>query len=402
MRKCFELLHDVLMDAFDVSTIYFAPPYKDISRIDQGLRAAVWTNYNDQNTKIQLSSISERQNRLLIIRSNLGFYNIMIFWEGNDSKEFISVGPFRNDELSPSYFTQILKEAHITPDKIRRIKSVYETMPYAQVDAVANVCKRIASAYIEDFKEVIPELIEYTEQQRPIEIHTDALEEYYKNFSEQYVELFSAFLKHLKCGDNERAKKALHLFIHESKLATKKTMRNYKSLLSMLNNFCHVTLLQTSVHPSHTLRLAGSIGIRIENATSLSKLEQMPNDICHKYCLLVKNYANNDYSKLTRDVIAYIQMHLDEDLSLATLAQHFSKNASALSGTFSRETGQTLTAFVQQTRIQEALRLMNSTQQSVSDIAIAIGYQDFSYFSKIFSRVVGMSPREYIRQSHNF
>jgi len=402
MRKCFELLRDVLMDAFDVATIYFAPPYEDISRIDQGLRAAVWTDYNDQNTKIQLSSMAERQNRLLIIRSNLGFYNVMIFWDGNNSKEFISIGPFRNDELSPSYFTQILKEAHITPDKIRQIRSIYETMPYVQVDAVANVCKHIVGSFIEEFKDVTPELIEYTEQQRPIEVHNDALEEYYKNFSEQYVKLFSAFLKHLKCGDNEQAKRALHVFIHESKLATKKTMKNYKSLLSMLNNFCHVAILQTSVHPSHTLRLAASIGLRIENATSLSKLEQMTNDICHKYCLLVKNHANNEYSKLTRNIIAYIQMHLDEDLSLAALAGHFGKNASALSGTFSRETGQTLTAFVQQTRIQEALRLMNSTKQSVSDIAIAVGYQDFSYFSKIFSKVVGISPREYIRQSHNF
>lgn len=400
MRKCYELLRDVLMDAFDVSTIYFAPPYEDISRIDQGLRAAVWTDYNDQSTKIQLSNNAEQQNRLLIIRSNLGFYNIMIFWKGNESAEFISVGPFRNDELSPAYFTQVLKDAQITPAKIRQIKSIYETMPYAQVESVSNVCKRILSSYIEDFKNVTPELIEYTEQQRPIEIHNDVLEEYHKNFSEKYLELFSAFLKHLKGGDNEQAKKALHLFIHESKLATKKTMRSYKALLSMLNNFCHMTLLQTPVHPSHTLRLASSIGLRIENTTSLSKLEQMPNDICHKYCLLIKNYANNGYSKLTRDVSAYIQMHLDEDLSLSELASIFGKNASSLSAIFSRETGQTLTNFVQHARIHEALRLMNSTKYSVSEIAVTVGYQDFSYFSKVFSKIVGMSPRAYIRQSH--
>ena len=400
MEQCFELLRDVLMDAFEISTIYFAPPYEDISRIDQGLRAAVWSDYNDQSTKIQLSNNTEQQNRLLIIRSNLGFYNIMIFWKGNEATEFISVGPFRNDELSPGYFTQVLKDAHITPAQIRQIKSIYETMPYAQVEAVSNVCKHIMGSRIEDFKNITPELIEYAEQQRPIEIHNDVLEEYHKNFSEQYAELFSDFFKHLKCGDNERAKKALHLFIHESKFTTKKTMRNYKALLSMLNNFCHMTLLQTSVHPSHTLRLASSIGLRIENATSLSKLEQIPNDICHKYCLLIKNYANSGYSKLTRDVSAYIQMHLDEDLSLSELASIFGKNASSLSAIFSKETGQTLTNYVQHARVQEALRLMNSTKYSVSEIAVAVGYQDFSYFSKIFSKIVGMSPRAYIRQSH--
>lgn len=395
MKNCFELLQNVLLDAFDVSTIYFTPPYEDISRIDQGIRAAVWTNYNDNNTKIQLSGPSQQQNRLLIIRSNLGFYNVMIFWEGNESKEFISIGPFRNDELSPNYFTQILKEARITPAKIQQMKYIYENMPFAQVDAIANVAKHIVGAYIPEFKELTPELIEYADHKRPIEIHTDVIEKNFITFSEQYAEIFSTFLKYLNCGDNTNAKKALQLFIHEAKLGTKRTMRNYKSLLTMLNDFCHMALFQTSIHPSHILQLASTIGTRIENTTSLAKLEQMPNDICHKYCLLVKNYANPDYSKLTRDVIAYIKFHLDEYLSLSQIATQFNKNPSALSNLFSKETGQSLTTFIQQTRIQEAIRLFNTTDMSISEVALAVGYQDFSYFSKVFSKIVGTSPREY-------
>ena len=54
---------------------------------------------------------------------------------------------------------------------------------------------------------------------------------------------------------------------------------------------------------------------------------QMANDICRKYCLLVKNFANPKYSKLTRDVIDYIRLHLEEELSLKYLADVFEKNA---------------------------------------------------------------------------
>ena len=127
----------------------------------------------------------------------------------------------------------------------------------------------------------------------------------------------------------------------------------------------------------------------------MTKLEQMTNEICHKYCLLVKNYANPDSSRLTKDVITYIQLHLDEELSLSHLATHFKKNASVLSNTFSKETGQTLTKFIHQTRIQEAIRLFNTTNLSVSEVALTVGYPDFSYFSKVFSKTVGCSPREY-------
>lgn len=395
MKDCFELLKNVLLHAFNVSTIYFTPPYEDISKIDQGIRASVWTNYNDNNTKIQLSGFPQNENRLMIVRSNLGFYNLMVFWGFDSSADFISIGPFRNDELSPSYFTQILKEAHISPALLQQIRHTYENMPFVQVDAVVNVVKHIVGTQIPAFKEVEPELIEYAEQHRPIEVHPEVIEQNYIDFSEQYHETLSDFLKYLKNGDNAGAKRALQLFLRESKLTSQRTLRNYKSLLTSLNDYCHMALMQTSIHPSHILRQAATIGTRIEETTSLSKLEQMPNDICHKYCLLVKNYANPEYSKLTKDVIAYIQFHMDEELSLSSLALAFDKNPSFLSNTFSKDVGVSLTTFIQQSRTQEAVRLFNTTKMSVSEVALAVGFQDFSYFSKTFSKFIGMSPREY-------
>lgn len=395
VKECFGLIKNVLLDAFNISAIYFTPPYEDISRIDNGIRASVWTNYNDNNTKIQIAGLSKNNNRLLVIRSNLGFYNIMIFWDCDNPTDFISIGPFRNDELSPNYFSQILKEAQITPALLQQVRYIYESMPFAQVDAVINVVKHLIQTYKPDFQDVTPELIAYSEQQRPIEVQADVIEQNFMNFSEQYYEMLSEFLKFLKCGDNGNAKKALQHFLHEAKLTSNRTLRNYKALLAALNNYCHMALLQTTIHPSYVLRLAATIGVRIEETTSLAKLEQMVNDICHKYCLLVKNYVHLDYSKSTKNVIAYIELHLDEELSLNQLATHFQKNASALSNTFRKETGQTLTNFIQQTRIQEALRLFNSTDMSVSEVALAVGYQDFSYFSKLFSKIVGVSPRTY-------
>lgn len=158
-----------------------------------------------------------------------------------------------------------------------------------------------------------------------------------------------------------------------------------------------MALLQTSIHPFYVMRQAISVNTQIANTTSLPRLVQMPGEICHKYCLLVKNYANPEYSRLTKDVITYIQLHLEEELSLNGLATHFNKNASVLSHTFSKDTGQTLTQFIHQTRIQEAILLFNTTNMSVSEVAMAVGYQDFSYFSKVFSKNIGCSPREYLQ-----
>ena len=176
-------------------------------------------------------------------------------------------------------------------------------------------------------------------------------------------------------------------------------MRDYKMLLLLLNDFCHMELLHTSVHPLHIIKLTTSLRTKIEDTTSSTKLEQIPNEICRKYCLLIKNYANPDSSRLTKDVISYIQLHMEEELSLSHLADHFHKNPSVLSSTFSKETGQTLTKFIQQTRVHEAVRLFNTTNLSVSEVAMIVGYPDFSYFSKVFSKIIGYSPREYRQQN---
>lgn len=398
MNLCYQLLRDVLKDGFNISAVYFTPPYEDIRKIDIGLRAAVWSNYSDENSAALLLD-SSNPYRILIIKSNLGFYNILITLGGDKKPDFITIGPFRNDELSANYFTKILKDAHITPAAIQSMKYIYEGLPYVQVDTIVNVSRRIMESFIPEFKDVETELVEYSNDSRPIEINTDEIHHNFYAFSEQYQNLLSAFLEHIHHGNSTESKKALKELLHAFHIGPNTNMRNYKAFLLTLNNYCHMSLLRTNIHPSHILKLALSIGTRIESIMSLSRVEQITNDICRKYCLLVKNYANPGYSRLTKDIIAYIQSHLEEELSLNRLATLFHKNASVLSDVFHKDTKQTLTSFIQETRIQEAVRLFNTTDMSVSDVATAVGYQDFSYFSKIFSKIVGMSPRTYKKKA---
>lgn len=394
MLKYYELLKNVLQDAFDVPAYYFTPPYENIEKIDGGMRSFVWTNYNDQNTKVQLSDISSKY-RLMIIKSKLGFYNILAFLGNTNKPDFIAIGPFRNDELTPDYFVQIMKDGHIPPKTLQRIKHTYENMPFAQVEAVLNVTRHILGNFFPDFNETPAELIEYADHKRPVEINTDLIEQSFLEFSDRYNKLLSDFLTDIKLGDSTTAKKSLQTLLHESKLSTNKNVRYLKSLLQALNDYCHLTLMSTDIHPSHILKQAFSINKKIDLLNSLAQLEQMPYEICRKYCLLVKNYSQPEYSKLTKDIIAYIQLHLDEDLSLKQLAAHFHKNASAMSSAFSKEVGQTLTHFIQQARVKEAIRLFNTTHMSVSEVSTTVGYQDFSYFSKVFSKIVGISPKNY-------
>ncbi len=400
LTNCYELLQNVLLSAFKIPTILFTPPYADIQKIDLGLRAMVWTDYSKEQQNLSFGDTSAGY-RLIIVKSNLGFYNILALLEGNKQPDFLAIGPFRDEELSANYFTQILRDSHISPSEIQSLKHIYEQMPYAHPDAVSAVVKHVLSVYYPEFRETVPELMQYAEQKRDIDINTELLDAYTVEHAKDYRDSLFEFLELLKTGDSPRAQQALQAFLQTARFLHDNSMREYRLMLQSLNHYCHRELLTTDIHPYHIIKQMISTRTKIDSLTTMAKLEQMPKEICHKYCLLVKNYANPDYSKSTKDVIDYIQLHLEEELSLNYLAEHFQKNASALSHSFSKETGISLTKFIHQTRIREAVRLFNTTDFSVSDIAVMVGYQDFSYFSKIFSKQTGLSPREYKGRKYN-
>ena len=170
-----------------------------------------------------------------------------------------------------------------------------------------------------------------------------------------------------------------------------------RNVASTLNAIAFVALLYTSVNASRSMMLYIQMQLAIDHATDTSRIGYIPYDISHKYSLLVKNYGHTSYHKKIREIVDYIDLHLSDDLTLSTLAKHFNYSPAALSASFKKETDTNLTTYVKQTRIREAIRLFNSTAQSVSDVALSVGYDDFAYFSRVFKEITGMSPRDYIK-----
>jgi AraC-like DNA-binding protein len=50
-------------------------------------------------------------------------------------------------------------------------------------------------------------------------------------------------------------------------------------------------------------------------------------------------------------------------------------------------------------RVEKAQTLLKNTDRSITDIALAVGFDDASYFARIFKKQTGMTPREYKNQS---
>lgn len=90
-----------------------------------------------------------------------------------------------------------------------------------------------------------------------------------------------------------------------------------------------------------------------------------------------------------------IRAQLHQQISLADLADHAGLSPKYLSRLFVKETGMTLTAFIQWERVNEAKALLAYSEHSLSDIGNYLAFSSQSYFTKVFKQHTGVTPQEY-------
>ena len=74
-------------------------------------------------------------------------------------------------------------------------------------------------------------------------------------------------------------------------------------------------------------------------------------------------------------------------------------NASYLSALFKKETGVTLTEYINQKRMKQAARLLTSTKLQIQTISQYCGISDVNYFSKLFKKYAGKTPNEFRKEA---
>ena len=172
-------------------------------------------------------------------------------------------------------------------------------------------------------------------------------------------------------------------------------LRNIKVFSIVNNTILRKAAEQGGVHPLYIDQLSNTFLTRIEEMNRSDNIFELWTDMIQKYCSLVNNHNTRSYSLPIQRVITRINFDITADLSLKTTAEYLKVNASYLSNLFKKETGYTLTNFVNKKRMEHAAFLLSTTALSVSAIAQQCGILDDNYFTKLFKRQYGMTPTQY-------
>ena len=88
---------------------------------------------------------------------------------------------------------------------------------------------------------------------------------------------------------------------------------------------------------------------------------------------------------------------MDPDLSLNSICSYLNISTSYFSTIFKDLTGETFTEVLIRTRMEKAKELLENTTMKNYEIAEKVGFSDESYFSKVFKKMTGMTPMNYMK-----
>lgn len=112
--------------------------------------------------------------------------------------------------------------------------------------------------------------------------------------------------------------------------------------------------------------------------------------------------SNAQIDKNQRLVLAiknYVKDHLSDDLTLTVISDYVNYNSSYVSRLFKQTTGLSLSEYINHCRLSKAKELLSKTSDTVQVVAQKVGFDTSQYFSMVFRKAMGMSPRDFRSQS---
>ncbi len=131
---------------------------------------------------------------------------------------------------------------------------------------------------------------------------------------------------------------------------------------------------------------------------------QSPTDMLRWVNYVLEKIAGfEDEIKKNSDIIerinAYIGDHYMEDIGRNEIAAEFYLAPEYLSRLYRKKTGKLLKDYINEYRINKAKQLLQNEELLISDIAEAVGFSSFSYFSTMFKKYENMSPNDYRKEN---
>ena len=175
--------------------------------------------------------------------------------------------------------------------------------------------------------------------------------------------------------------------------------------LQAIDGACNILYLFLSLMPSGEELLTEIFSDDADNYRSIYRMgnvEQVAEWMTHLrdgLCDILRSKRVSYKEHIISNIQKYILSHSDERLTLNELSAVFGLSPNYLSATFKKTCGIGFSEYISQIKVSRAKTMLLEQDMKVYEVADRLGFESAFYFSKVFKKVTGLSPREFVQQS---
>lgn len=358
--------------------------------IDDKVKKNIFTTYQKHSPL--------NNNQTILYRDRLKMcYLITIYEEGDSQKFAVALGPFLDGRILKEEVKYLGHSMKLSSENIVILRNCYSKLPQydkEQIESIAGITIGLYSKQLPESNVIIDiERSNLPKENR----YSNKFNQY--DFVEQNYQRENEIMKCIETGDTEQASKLVNLSYEQVNVPARSKynpLRDIKNLTITLNSVSTRAAVRggLNVHLAHSI--STKYAIAIESQETVEGVLKLTPKLVMEYCRNVRNYSIKKYSSLVGKTLIIIRKNISSSISLSEVAKQLHTSKEHLCRVFKKEMGEAITDYIHKSKIHESLDLINSQKYSVSDIAFMFGYSSSSYYSSVFKRVMGVSPKKYV------
>lgn len=133
----------------------------------------------------------------------------------------------------------------------------------------------------------------------------------------------------------------------------------------------------------------------INEFKTIEELSAWVSNMLHRFISFTFDFAEIKHADVVYKTIEYIKQNYSKRLTLEKIAESTYLSKTYLSSVFKRETGHSISSYINLVRVENSKSMLLEDNMSIIDIANACGFEDQSYYTKVFKSIIGITPKKY-------
>lgn len=310
------------------------------------------------------------------------------------------IGPYLNQDITQQQVLEQCEKTGISPKKYRNLEYYYSSLPVIKEESfifamVNTFCENLWPEGFNNTDITRENSATFIKEGIAPALESDSTPFTIKMMEDRY-DFENKVMTAVSQGNTHKAELLLKSFSSlsfENRIPDQ--LRNSKNYCIIMNTLFRKAAENGGVHPVYLDSVSSDFAKRIEAITTMNDMPDFMLEILHTYCRLVRRHSVKSFSPLVQKAIIKIESDLTGDLSLNSLSKENNVSPNYFSSLFKKETGLTLTQYVNNKRINYAKHLLKTTNLQIQTVAQHSGILDLHYFCRMFKSVTGKTPSEY-------